>query len=152
MQLLLVGDGSVREKLTSLVNQLDLGYVVTFAGEVPISKVVDYHNIMDIEVFLSKTESFGVSVLEASATETPVVVTNVGGLPEVVEDGVTGIVVPLGNMNKTVKAIERLILDYRLRIKMGKAGRTRVINLYNWEDNVQQMINIYERVIKNNAD
>jgi len=86
-----------------LVNHLDLDDVVTFAGEIPISKVVDYHNMMDIEVFLSKTESFGVSVLEASATETPVIVTNVGGLPEVVEDGVTGIVVPLGEMDKIVR-------------------------------------------------
>ena len=152
LKLLLVGDGSIREKLTNLVNQLDLDDVVTFAGEIPISKVVDYHNMMDIEVFLSKTESFGVSVLEASATETPVIVTNVGGLPEVVEDGVTGIVVPLGEIDKTVKAIDQLIFDYQLRIKMGKAGRTRVISLYSWEDNVQQMINIYERVIKNNAD
>ena len=101
-----------------------------------------------ISVFPSMNESFGVSVIEASACEKPVIVSNVGGLPEVVENGVTGIVVPPANTLELSKAIEKLILDKTLRIKMGKAGRDRVETMYNWENNVSEMIDIYKGIVK----
>ena len=74
------------------------------------------------------------------------VVSNIGGLPEVVEDGVTGIVVPPRNPEKTAEAIEKLVLNKELREKMGKAGRERVERLYNWNDNVKQMVEIYHNL------
>lgn len=152
LKLLLVGEGSIRSKLMNLVDQLGIAHLTIFTGEIMVDKVAEYHNMIDISVFLSKTESFGVSILEASATEKPVVVTRVGGLPEVVDNGVTGIVIELGDREGAVKAIEKLVLDSELRRRMGKAGREKVYKEYNWNDNVQQMINIYEKVLKSNED
>jgi glycosyltransferase involved in cell wall biosynthesis len=103
--------------------------------------------MIDISVIVSNQESFGVSVIEAGACENPVVVSNVGGLPEVVEDGVTGIIVPAKNPIATADAIEKLILDKSLRESMGKAGRKRVEALYKWENNVEQMMEIYYKTL-----
>ena len=114
------------------------------------SIVPDYLNMIDVYVALSiiDSESFGVAIVEASACEIPVVVSNVGGLPEVVDDTITGFVVKSKNSQEAAKAIEKLILNKELRLKMGKAGRERVKELYNWEENVNQMINIYKSIVK----
>ena len=78
----------------------------------------------------------------------PVVVSNVGGLPEVVDNGITGIIVEPENISDTVKAIEKLILNKELRISMGKEGRKKVKKMYNWDDNVNTMIDNYKEIVK----
>ncbi len=78
-------------------------------------------------------ESFGVSVLESSACEKPVVVSKVGGLPEVVKDGITGIIVEPHNIQATAVAIEKLVLDVNLRKQFGKQGREMVKGKYDWD-------------------
>jgi len=72
---------------------------------------------------LSRRESFGVAVAEASACAIPVVATRVGGLPEVVRDGVTGILVPPEDPRAAADAIARLLADSEVRSAMGVAGR-----------------------------
>jgi glycosyltransferase involved in cell wall biosynthesis len=152
LNLLIIGGGSQEKYLKDLAKELNVEHCVIFTGRVGYDQVSIYHNMLSIFVSLSvlDSESFGVAVIEASACEKPVVVSNVGGLPEVVEDGVTGLVVPPRNPEKAAEAIERLILDEDLRVRMGKAGRERVKKLYNWDDNVKQMISIYEDILKGN--
>lgn len=145
LKLLIVGDGEQEKYLKNLAKQLKINSDTVFTGKVPHSDVVSFHNMISIFVNVSLRESFGVSVLEASACEKPVVVSNVGGLPEVVEDGVTGIIVPPEDEYKTAEAVE-LLLDEKIREKMGRAGRERVLRMFNWEDNVTQMKNIYDRL------
>lgn len=147
LKLLLVGEGSIRPKLVELVNKLKIAGITTFAGEISHDKVTDYHNMIDVSVFLSKTESFGVSVLEASACENPVVVHNVGGLPEVVDHEITGLIVPSNNIEASVLAIEKLVLSKPLREAMGKAGRQKVIKEFDWKKSVQKMIKIYKESV-----
>jgi glycosyltransferase involved in cell wall biosynthesis len=149
LKLLVVGGGSIESNLKTLSSHLDMDDCTVFTGPVPYDKVPKYHNMMTITVFPSNNESFGVAVLEASACEKAVVVSNIGGLPEVVEDGVTGIVVPNKDVLATATAIERLVLDKELRLKMGKAGRERVKRLYDWNANVLQMIDIYNELVPN---
>ena len=91
------------------------------------------------------THIFGVAIIEASSCAKPVVVSNVGGLPEVVENNVSGLVVPPRNPQKTADALEKLILDEKLRVKIGNNGRERVRKMYNWNNNVKQMLEIYGR-------
>ncbi len=146
LKLLIVGSGSLEAKLKKMVSDLGLSEYTVFVGKVPYDEIPKYHNMIDIPVFVSNSESFGVAVIEASACEKPVIVSDVGGLPEVVENNVTGIVVPPRNEIETAKAIEKLVLDKSLREKMGKAGRERAKKLYNWEENVKQMIEIYKRI------
>lgn len=148
LKLLIVGGGSKEGIYKKEISNLKIENQTVFAGKIFIDQVPQYHNMMDIEVFLSNSESFGVAVIEASACEKPVVVSNVGGLPEVVEENVTGLIVKPNNPEEAAKAIEKLILDPQLRTSMGKKGRKRAKEYFNWEDNVNQMINIYNSITK----
>lgn len=145
LKLLIVGGGRLESELRRLVDDLGLRAVTKFTGSVPYDDTPHYHNMLSISVAVSENESFGVSVLEASACERPVVVSNVGGLPEIVEHGVTGLVVPSKNPHAAAASIQRLVDDAPLRKNMGAAGRKRVQSLYNWDDNVRQMLNIYRK-------
>jgi Glycosyltransferase len=82
------------------------------------------------------------------ACEKPVVVSRKGGLPEVVEDGVTGFVVPTENPGAAASALETLILNKDLRSSMGKRGRERVKKLFDWKENVSKMVELYEELLK----
>ncbi len=148
IKLLIVGGGSLENKLKKITKELKIESKTIFTGKVTFNDVPKYQNMLSVFVALSYNESFGVAVIEASACEKPVVVSNVGGLPEVVEDGVTGIVVPPGNPEKTAEAIEKLILNENLRKKMGKKGRERVKKYFNWDDNIRQMIRIYKNLLR----
>ncbi len=146
LKLLIVGTGSLQKELIDLAETLGIAGVTEFTGAVPFAEVVKYHNRLDIYVAVSidPSESFGVAILEASACGKPVVVSNTGGLPEVVIDGKTGLVVPVKDAEKTAAALEKLLFDPGLRQSMGKKGRSHVQENYEWNDCVQQMITVYE--------
>ena len=148
LKLLIVGTGSKENKLKELVESLGINNDTIFTGFIDHKEIHEYHNMLDISLFLSN-ESFGVSVIEASACEKPVIVSNIGGLPEVVEDNVTGIVVEPKNIEQITQAIEKLIFNRELRIWLGKNGRERVEKLYNWENNVKVMDKIYKKEFEN---
>jgi glycosyltransferase involved in cell wall biosynthesis len=95
----------------------------------------------------STWEGFGVAAAEASAAGLPVVATNVYGIPDVVRDGETGILVPPKDPGALAKAVGRLVGDPRLRARLGAAGREYVAKHYDWTENAQQMASIYERLL-----
>lgn len=149
LKLLLVGDGSLEDKFKQMIDELGITDSSIITGQIPFNNVADYHNQLSIAVYVSKVESFGVSILESSACEKPVVVSDAGGLPEVVENDVTGFIVKANDIEATTDAIEKLILDKELREKFGKAGRVRVKDKFNWQKNVNHMINIYNQIVSN---
>ena len=151
LKLLIVGTGSKENQLKKLVESLGINNDTIFTGFIDHEKIPQYHNMLDIALFLSveKSESFGVSVIESCACEKPVIVSNIGGLPEVVEDNVTGIIVEPKNIEKISQAIEKLLINKELRMQLGKNGRERVAKFYNWEDNVKQMDYLYRKVSEN---
>ena len=140
--------------LKQLCFDLNIQKQVIFAGQVSHEAVPLWLNRFDIYAALSRdnSESFGVAILEASACEIPVVVSDVGGLPEVVDAGKTGFVVPHEDPKSAAKALEQLILDEDLRRKMGKAGRKRVLDQYQWKDNLSTMENLYRQVWRSSKD
>lgn len=148
LRLLIVGGGADREQLEAQVSALGLGDVTTFAGRIPHAEVPAYLNCLDIYVATSRRESFGVAVVEASACERPVVVSDVGGLPEVVENGVTGYIVECENAEVTAEALLELINDPLQRHRMGRAGRQRALERYTWVSNVTDMEAVYQRVLE----
>ena len=149
LKLLIVGGGSLLEKLKSLAQELSISSDVIFTGRIPWAKVPYYDNIIDIPVFLSTvdSESFGVAIIEASACEKPVIVSDVGGLPEVVDNEETGFVVPRKNEYAAAEAIERLIVDFGLRVSIGKKGREKIKRYYDWNENLNQMIKVYKNIL-----
>ncbi|HXK81440.1 MAG TPA: glycosyltransferase [Bacteroidales bacterium] len=147
LKLLIVGDGTKKQEYETLVKELDISTLVTFIGRINYDDIVNYHNQIDIPVFLSNSESFGVAALEASSCGKPVIASKVGGFTEIIKDNETGILVPPNNPSKAADAIEKLIYNKELLHSMGKAGRERVQKLYEWNDNLEQMINIYSKLV-----
>lgn len=147
LKLLIIGDGTEKNALIELCKQLDILEKVKFTGRIPFNEISNYYNMIDILVNISEYESFGVSVVEAMACGTPVIVTNVGGLKEVVKDDTVGLKVNIGDVDDTIKAIERLINDKALYDEIAVNARKHVIEKYNWEDNLKKMIDEYTRLL-----
>ncbi len=147
LKLLIVGTGSQELYLKKVVSELGLEKIATFTGFILPDDIPRYHNMITVPVFLSQHESFGVAVLEALACEKPVIVTNVDGFKEIVQDGINGIIVPVGDVEKTAVAIEKLINDKNLRLNLGKKGREQVIEFYNWKNNILQIVKIYSDLL-----
>ncbi len=148
LKLMIVGKGSLLNELKALAAELNIEQDVHFTGFVDPEQIPAYHNLFTVEVFpsVSDSESFGVAVIEASACGKPVVVSNVGGLAEVVENNKTGILVPPKDSEKIAGAVEKLLTDSNLRNEMGVNGRQRVEKLYEWNDCVMQMEDIYNKM------
>lgn len=146
----IVGGGSQEGELKQLAKQLALNEATEFVGSVPHDAVPGELRKLDVYVALSRThsESFGVAIIEASACGLPVVVSNVGGLPEVVEDGVTGFIVPPEDPLAAANALEQLLASKELRDRMGAAGRRRVERLYAWEACVDRQIAVLRSAIE----
>jgi len=115
-----------KKKLRDLIDRLGLADTVIFAGQ--RDDLPQVLNTLDIFVLPSWTEGFGRANLEAMAAGKPVVSTNVGGIPEVVVDGETGILVPPHDPTTLAQAVIRLAEDETLRNKMGRAGLKRAKN------------------------
>jgi glycosyltransferase involved in cell wall biosynthesis len=144
LKLMIVGTGTQQTYLKSLVNELNLKNDTVFTGYIDHQKIPNYQNMLDVAVIPSINESFGVTALEASACGKPVIASNVGGLLEVIEDGVTGYLVEKQNPQAIADALEKLINNEDLRKELGTNGRNKVIKEYNWEVCVEKMISVYK--------
>lgn len=141
--LVIVGEGPSRGEYEFLVSSLGIMDKVHFMGKVPNEQLPSYYNSFSVSVSLSHSESFGVVAVEAMACGCPVVVSDADGFTEVVEDGVTGFIVPRGNPEAAADALQKFIDVPDLRDKMGAAGIQRVKKLYDWNSNVELMYSIY---------
>lgn len=147
IQYRIVGSGVQENELKNLAQSLGLSHTIKFVGRVENNEVPYELDKLDIYVALSRSESFGVAVIEASAAGRPVIVSNVGGLPEVVINGETGLIVPKEDPVKAAEAIYRLVLNRELRISLGEAGKKHVFSKYGWDKSVEIMINLYKDTI-----
>jgi glycosyltransferase involved in cell wall biosynthesis len=102
---------------------------------------------MDIFAFPSHAEAFGMVLIEAMATELPVVSTNCDGVLDIVVDGETGIYVPPRDPLRFAAALERLMGDGALRRSMGTAGRKRAVALFEWQDHLQRLESVYTELL-----
>jgi glycosyltransferase involved in cell wall biosynthesis len=148
LKLLIVGQGTLREFLENLVKRLGIEDDTIFTGFVQNNEIQKYHNIIDIFIVASLEESFGVAALEASSCGNPVVASNVGGLPEVVDQNKTGFLVEKENPDSIAEAIGKLIESPNLRSDMGKKGRQKVIDEYDWNNSVSKLISIYNSILE----
>jgi L-malate glycosyltransferase len=143
LKLLIIGEGSSEAELRALAKQT--GYIerIVFTGRVPFNKMNDYYNMIDVLVNISQYESFGVSVIEAMSCGKPVIVSDTGGLGEIVSTPVLGIKVEAGNIEQTAEAIEKLMSDEILYKNFVVNGRKHVENNYSWQACLDKMISIY---------
>jgi glycosyltransferase involved in cell wall biosynthesis len=140
---LIVGDGPDRGAVEEEIRRLGLEKRVQLVGE--RSDVPALLADADLFVLPSRSEGLPVSVLEAMAAELPVVASGVGGLPELVVDGETGILVPPGAPEPLAAALGRLVEDRDLRRRFGAAGRTRAEALFDLAVFRRAHVELYER-------
>ena len=120
---------------------------VRFIGAVSHSETVDYYQGADVFLFPSIwDEPFGLPVIEAMAAGLPVVSTRVGAIPEIVIDGVTGLLVEPGDSVALAAAVARLLDDEPLRAAMGAAGRARAEERFSWRQHIDQWVSLYEEL------
>lgn len=146
-ELVIVGGGNLESAYRELALSLNLGKRIRFVGKVSHCRVADYVRSFSVFAALSNSESFGVAVLEASSCGIPVVVSNVGGLLEVVVDGKTGLVVSPNDEVAAAGCFEKLFLSSSLRDSLGQGGRRWVRERYEWNQTARIMENLYEEVI-----
>ncbi len=143
-RLMLVGDGPDRISVERLVKRLDLEEHVMLTGF--RSDVANLLNCSDVVVLCSETESAPLTLLEGMSSGLPVIATRVGGIPEIVDDGVNGFLVQSKNPEAIAERVLELNADPELRRRIGEAARARVLERYTAEKVVGQYMEIYESV------
>ena len=142
-RLVMVGDGPDRSRAEAWVREHRLRDRVFFLGNVPnLEEVV---GASDLFLLPSESESFGMAALEALSSEVPVIATNAGGLPEVVDDGETGYLRSIGDVNGMAEAAIAILSDPALQRRMGQRGREVAIEKFHVKNVVPRYRALYER-------
>jgi glycosyltransferase involved in cell wall biosynthesis len=145
VRLMLVGDGPDRHSVESLIKHLDLKEQVFLTGF--RSDVANLLRCSDVVALVSQTESAPLTLLEGMSSGLPVVATSVGGIPEIVEDGVNGFLVQPKSPESIAEKILELNSDRDLRRRLGEAARRTVLERYTAEKVVSQYLDIYDKVL-----
>lgn len=130
-----------------LVAELGLEDRVTFSGRVSREELLRLYNRSELLVSPSLYEGFGLPAAEAMACGVPVVATTAGAFPEVIDDGVTGLLVRPADAAALADAIARLMGDAALRRRMGEAGRSRIEEHFTWRQTALKTAALYEEVL-----
>jgi glycosyltransferase involved in cell wall biosynthesis len=140
--LVIAGDGPERTRL-----ERAFGDRATFLGAVPYEQIPAFYHQIDTLLLPSHTEGLPRVVLEAQATATPLIATRVGGLPEVVEDGETGLLVDPRSPEQLATAIDKLSSNAALRSHLGENGRRAVVESYRWETMYERYEQFLETIV-----
>jgi len=149
----LVGDGPLQNDIAIRINRLGLGGRVLLHGARPRREVAELLAKADAAVLAShptrsgKREGIPVALMEAMAAGLPVVASNISGIPELVTDEVTGLLVPSGDPGALAGALERMAREETLRTRMGSAGRTAVLHDYDLRKNAAALAALFTRPI-----
>jgi glycosyltransferase involved in cell wall biosynthesis len=146
-QCVIVGDGPCRTQLETTQAELRLNGVVQMPGAAEQSEVRRCWQRASIGVLSSDNEGMPVSLMEAAACGVPVVSTDVGGVAEMVQDGVTGLLVPPRDPAALGTALERLLLDEALRAKLGSKARERAEECFSVRRQVDQLLALWSEIL-----
>ena len=146
-KLIICGKGGMLDELKAEANALGLGQKVYFAGYMNGKDVQRMYKAADIAVFPSTYEPFGIVALEAMLSENPVVVSDVGGLNEIVQHKENGMKSYAGNPNSIADSILELLYDHKLCADITKRAKNRVRNEYNWSKIAQDTHFAYQKAI-----
>lgn len=139
---------SEMSRLFALRDDLDLGEIVIFLGKRAQDTLPYYYSAAEIVVVPSYYESFGMVALEAMACGTPVVASQVGGLAYLVQDGITGFVVPDGDHKALSDKLIQLSQDNDLRVRLGDQAAA-AARSYSWEIITNQIVRLYDETVQN---
>jgi glycosyltransferase involved in cell wall biosynthesis len=146
LRVLLFGKGPLQGPLEQDIAQRGLADVIWMAGF--RSDLPRWLGGLDLLVHPADMEGLGVSLLQASAAEAPIIASRVGGLPEAVLDGVNGLLIPPGDVPALIAAMRRLLDDPVLRRRFGAAGRARVLAEFSVDEMVNDHLVVYRSVVQ----
>ncbi|KSU87883.1 N-acetyl-alpha-D-glucosaminyl L-malate synthase BshA [Priestia flexa] len=142
-KLLLVGDGPDMRNVSQLVKELNLEDAVLFLGKQ--DNVAELYSISDLKLLFSEKESFGLVLLEAMACGVPCIGTRIGGIPEVIEDGVTGYICELGDVETAASKAVQLLSDQQLHQQISRGA----LQAVNQKFHSTEIVNQYEQLYYN---
>jgi glycosyltransferase involved in cell wall biosynthesis len=145
----IVGSGEQKKFLQEKVKQLKIDDSVQFLSNVPSDRLWELYSQADVFIQPSLYEPLGITVLEAMSFSKPVIASRVGGIPELVQNGVNGLLVEPGNTNQLVEATKRLFSDPSLGRKYGQNAREKVEAQYTWKKIGQKTLQLYEELLVN---
>ena len=141
-------DGDERERIEDIVAELDMGGMTTFPGRISDEDLPLYYAAADITVVPSHYEPFGLVAIEAMASGTPVIASDVGGLQFTVDSESTGLLVEAKNDAAFSKAIDRILDTPEWQVQMGNAARQRVESYFSWQGVASQLDALYHELLK----
>ncbi len=146
-KLIIAGKGGMIDELKAQVEYMGISNKVYFTGYLDAKQVQKMYKCADVAVFPSTYEPFGIVALEAMLAGVPTVVSDVGGLNEIVEHGVTGMKSYAGNSNSIADSILTLLYDHALAANVAKNAKAKVKELYNWNKIAQDTHFTYQKAI-----
>ena len=146
-KLVIAGKGGMLDELKAQVDSMGLSNKVYFTGYLNQKEVQKMYRCADVAVFPSTYEPFGIVALEAMLAGIPTVVSDIGGLNEIVEHGVTGMKSYAGNPNSIADSILALLYDHQLCNNVAKNAKAEVKRQYNWNKIAQDTHFVYQKAI-----
>ncbi len=147
----IIGEGPERKKLEKLAEKSGLAGKVRFLGNIPNEKVPSYLAAADVFVRPSRSEGLGSAFLEAFAAGVPIIGTAVGGIPDFLKEGETGLFCRLENPSDLAEKIDRILEDRGLSLKLAENGRKLVEEKYSWDKISGRVREIYHEVINHHS-
>lgn len=144
----LVGEGSCRAELEAARERLGLASVLELVGAAEQKQVLGWWHRATVAALTSEREGMPVCLMEAAACGVPAVATAVGGIPELVEDGVTGLLVPANDRPALATALERLIRDPNLAARLGTAARRRAEERFSVVQQVDRLLGLWSKLLR----
>ena len=144
-----IGDGELRQELEDYTRELGINDLVEFKGW--IKDLREIYKGLDIVALTSLNEGTPVSIIEAMVAARPVVATNVGGVSDIVQDGITGYLVDTDGHNVFSKRLTDLIKDYEKRKQFGQSGREAVRKRFSKEKLIEETKKLYTDLLKKNV-
>ena len=146
--LIFIGDGKERKVLVQKATRIGISNEVIFVGRRPHEEISRWLSMADALVLPSHSEGLPNVIVEAMACQRTVIATRVGGIPEIIVDGQSGILVESKDSAALMTAMEKVATDKDLRYKLGSVGRQIVITKFSWDENIKNLTNIYRSIIR----
>ncbi|MBD2625004.1 glycosyltransferase family 4 protein [Trichormus variabilis] len=141
-------DGRERDRIEGIVNELGMSECTIFAGRLSPEILPNYYAAADVCVIPSHYEPFGLVAVEAMASGTPVIASDVGGLQFTVVNENTGLLVPPQDVAAFSNAIDRILSNPEWRTQLGQAGNRRVMSKFSWDGVAMQLDELYKQLLQ----
>ncbi len=148
---ILIGDGPGRGRLEEEVRRFRLEHHIELKGEMVRDEVLQWWRRATVGVLCSHSEGMPISLIEAAACAVPAVATSVGGIPELVENGVTGLLVPPRDTAALADALSRIVTQPALRQELGQAARRRAVEKFSLSRQVDRLMALWQSILERSA-